>query len=508
MNNYFDLQGGNLTIDAIVDVAQNKKKVRLAPEAKQKIKFCRQKLEQLIVSNKPFYGINTGFGALAGKIIPSSKLQRLQLNLIRSHAAGVGQFFSDEIVRAIMLLRANVLALGHSGVRPELVELLISMLNAGIIPLIPEKGSVGASGDLAPLAHLALALIGEGQVKFQNKIMNASTALKKAGLQPVKLVEKEGLALINGTQAMTAIGVLTIDRVEWLLKIADLAAVLTFEAQLGNPSPFDRRIHQLRPYQGQKEVAENFRILLEKSQLQKKHQGKMKVQDAYSLRCTPQVHGAIRETVRFIRNILLTEINSATENPLIFPQEEEILSGGNFHGEPVALALDFLAIALCELGNISERRIDRLVNPASNMGLPAFLIKNNGLNSGFMIAHVTASALASENKVLAHPASADSIPTSANQEDHVSMGTIAARKAADVYKNSATILSIEVLTALQALDFYQERLSPSLEAFRQAVREQIPFLKSDQLMYKAIVKMQEILETQFNKNSELLKKLH
>ncbi|MBN2345474.1 MAG: histidine ammonia-lyase, partial [Candidatus Aminicenantes bacterium] len=393
-----------------------------------------------------------------------------------------------------MLLRANVLAKGYSGVRLDVVRLLLEMLNKDIVPLIPAKGSVGASGDLAPLSHLAMTLIGEGDVLYEGQEQAAAHALKKAGLQPLELLEKEGLALINGTQVMTAIGIFNLLEAEKLVRVSDIAGAMTFEAQLGDPSPFYEEIQEVRRHLGQMESARNLMHLVKDSPLWISHQGKKKVQDAYSVRCMPQVHGAVRDTLKHVRHVLEIEVNSATENPLIFPEKKIILSGGNFHGEPVAFAMDFLAIAMTELGNISERRIDRLINPASNMGLPNFLVADNGLNSGFMIAHVTATALASENKSLAHPASVDNIPTSANQEDHVSMGTIAARKTHEVIENLRSILAIELMAGAQALDFYDLKTSPPLESVKALIRRQVPFLNEDARMDKHIRHIADLVE--------------
>jgi len=476
------IDGDLLTLEQFDRVARGKKKVELSPAAREKVKNCRAVLEEFIHSDKPYYGINTGFGALAQRRIEKKDLKKLQKNLIQSHTAGVGPNLPADIARGIILLRANVLAKGYSGVRLEVVQLLLDLLNKDIIPLIPSKGSVGASGDLAPLSHLAMVLIGEGEVVYQGQEQNAAAALKKAGLRPLELLEKEGLALINGTQVMTAIGIFNLHEAENLAKVADIAGAMTFEAQLGSPSPFYEEIQNVRRHPGQAESATNIRHLIKDSPLWISHQGRKKVQDAYSIRCIPQVHGAVRDTLKHVRRVLEIETNSATENPLIFPDRRIILSGGNFHGEPVAFAMDFLSIVMTELGNISERRIDRLINPASNMGLPNFLVADNGLNSGFMIVHVTASALASENKSLAHPASVDNIPTSANQEDHVSMGTIGARKAREIIGNLAHILAIELMADAQALDFYELKSSPPLENVKALIRKQVPFLNEDTRM--------------------------
>jgi histidine ammonia-lyase len=464
--------------------------VELSDTAVSKIKHSRKILEQFIKSDKAYYGINTGFGALASKKIDKKDLKDLQKNLIKSHTAGVGDYLSEEIVRGIILLRANVLAKGFSGVRLKLVQLLIDLLNHHIIPYIPSKGSVGASGDLVPLSHLASVLIGEGYVQFRGKRIQARNALKQAGLSPVILREKEGLALINGTQVMTAIGIFNLLEAEKMVAIADIAGAVTFEAQLGNPSPFYDEIQQVRPHPGQMETSRHFLSIIKDSPLWLSHQGNKKIQDAYSIRCIPQVHGAVRDTLKHVRNILEIEVNSATENPLIFPDQNMILSGGNFHGEPVAFAMDFLSIVITELGNMSERRIDRLLNPSTNMGLPPFLIQNDGLNSGFMIAHITATSLTSENRTLAHPSSVDNIPTSANQEDHVSMGTIGARTAREIIQNVKYILAIELMAGLQALDFYTLKSSKRIEKVKKTVRTKVPFLEKDERLdgfFEAIV---------------------
>lgn len=486
------INGNNLTLEEFYRVAKYRVKVELSPEAVSCIKNSRSVLEEFIKSDEVYYGINTGFGALASKKIQSRDLKKLQKNLIKSHTAGVGENFPTEIVRGIILLRANVLAKGNSGVRLELVQLLLDLLNHNILPLIPSKGSVGASGDLVPLSHLANALIGEGEVIYLGKKINAAVALKSAGLSPVILREKEGLALINGTQVMTAIGIFNLLEAEKLVKIADIAGAIAFEAQLGNPSPFYDEIQMVRPYPGQIKTSKNILKLIKNSPLWVSHQGKKKIQDAYSIRCIPQVHGAVRDTLDHIRKILEIEVNAATENPLIFPEKKLILSGGNFHGEPVAFAMDFLSIVVTELGNMSERRIDRLLNPATNMGLPPFLIQNDGLNSGFMIAHITATSLTSENRTLAHPSSVDNIPTSANQEDHVSMGTIGARTAYEIIQNVKFILAIELMVGLQALDFYELKTSKVLEQIRAKVRQRVPFLKQDSRLdgyFKEIVNL-------------------
>ena len=485
------IDGDRLTLDEFFRVAKENVRVELSEAAITKIKHSRKILENFIKSEKAYYGINTGFGALATKKIDKKDLKTLQKNLIKSHTAGVGEFLPEEIVRGIILLRANVLAKGYSGVRLILVQLLLDILNHHIVPFIPSKGSVGASGDLVPLSHLASVLIGEGFVRYKGKRIPAKAALKQAGLSPIILREKEGLALINGTQVMTAIGILNLLEAEKLVEIADIAGAVTFEAQLGNPSPFYDEIQKVRPYPGQLTTGRNLLKLIKNSPLWLSHQGNKKIQDAYSIRCMPQVHGAVRDTLNHVRNILKIEVNSATENPLIFPERNMILSGGNFHGEPVAFAMDFLSIVITELGNMSERRIDRLLNPSTNMGLPPFLIQNDGLNSGFMIAHITATSLTSENRTLAHPSSVDNIPTSANQEDHVSMGTIGARTAREIIHNVKYILAIELMAGLQALDFYSLKSSKIIERIKSVVRDKVPFLENDE---RLDLYFQEIVE--------------
>ena len=489
------IDGDRLQLEEFLKVARERETVQLKKTAARKVEKCRKALDEFLELGIPYYGINTGFGALAAKHIEKENLKKLQRNLIRSHSSGVGECLSEEIVRGVMLLRANVLAKGFSGVRRELVQFLIEMLNRGLIPQIPEKGSVGASGDLAPLAHLALSMIGEGEIKYRGRIMPSAEAIKQAGLKPVELQEKEGLALINGTQVMTAIAIFNLLEAEKLAKIADIAGALTLEALLGSLSPFADDIQRVRPHPGQTESARNVRNLVRGSPLWKSHRGKGKVQDPYSIRCIPQVHGAIRDTLRFVRRTLEIEANSATENPLIFPEKKAILSGGNFHGEPIALAMDFLGIAITELGNISERRIDRLVNPPTQTGLPQFLIIDNGLNSGFMIVHVTAAALTSENRTLSHPATVDNIPTSANQEDHVSMGTIAARKTREIVRNCKHILAIELMAATQALDFHDYPSSKIIETIKQTVRRQVPFLTEDERMDVHLGRMVRMIES-------------
>ncbi|MBU6450759.1 MAG: histidine ammonia-lyase [Cyanobacteria bacterium REEB67] len=444
------LDGHSLTLAEVEAVARGRMSVSLSPAAQAQIDHSRSIVDHFLEKRTVVYGITTGFGKFKDVFIPPEQTEQLQRNFLASHACGVGPAFDQATTRAITLLRANALAKGFSGIRREVVDLLTALLNSGVHPIIPEQGSVGASGDLAPLAHLALVLTGEGQAVYKGQTMSGRQALEKAGLQPVVLKAKEGLALTNGTQVMAALGCLTVMEAERLAKVADIIGAMSLEAQLGSCKAFSPLIHNVRPHPGQQKSARNLIRLLEESELMESHKDCPMVQDAYSLRCMPQVHGASRQAFQHAREVLEIEINSATDNPLVF--EGEVISGGNFHGQPLALIMDYLSIALAELANISERRTERLVNPALSNGLPPFLTNDGGLNSGLMIAQYTAAALVSENKSLAHPASVDSIPTSANQEDHVSMGTIGARKARNILINVRRVLAIELLCAAQGLD--------------------------------------------------------
>jgi histidine ammonia-lyase len=459
------LTGAGLTINDVEAVARRGARAALDDHARARMQEAREVIERLVAEGAVVYGVTTGFGDLAGTSIDPAESGRLQENLLKSHAAGVGPPFARDIVRAMLLLRANTLALGHSGCRPLIVDRLLAVLDAGIHPIVPEQGSVGASGDLAPLAHLALPLIGRGEVEFQGQRLPATLALEEAGLEPLALQPKEGLALLNGTQMMSAVGALVLADAIRLARTASVAAAMSVEALLGTDVAFAAPYQLARPHPGQIAVAAELRHLLRDSSLQTSHHGQAhKVQDPYSIRCVPQVHGAVRDALDYLHRVLDIELNSATDNPLVFPGGVVdpgtsatggglVISGGNFHGEPVALALDFAKLAIAELGSIAERRIALLVDGRLNGGLPPFLTADAGTNSGLMIPQYTAAALASENKVLAHPASADTIPTSANQEDHVSMGSIAARHARSVLENVQRILAIELLTAAQALDF-------------------------------------------------------
>lgn len=486
------LNGSNLSGHEVVRAIRRGLSIALDTVQLEEVNKARALVVRLLEAGQPVYGINTGFGKLADTSISPDSVAELQRNLILSHSCGVGAPFSAEIVKAMIILRANALMKGHSGIRPEVIRLLVELVNQDVTPLIPSQGSVGASGDLVPLAHMSAVLLGEGQAYYQDKLYPSAKALERAGLAPVTLEAKEGLALINGTQAMTAQGVLALYDSDVVLKTADVASSLTMEALGGIPHSLDPRVHALRPHRGQINAAANLRNLLAGSGLVYRD-SHVRIQDAYSLRCIPQVHGASKDTYQYVENVLNTEINSVTDNPILFPEDGDVISAGNFHGQPVALALDFLGIALAEIGNISERRTERLVNPQLS-GLPAFLSEVSGLNSGYMIIQYTAAALVSENKVLAHPASVDSIPTSANQEDHVSMGSIAARKVHSILANVQNIVAIEVLCACQGLEFTDKtRLAPATRAVYDLVREHVPALKADRFLEPEIRIMRDLV---------------
>ncbi|HEV2912246.1 MAG TPA: histidine ammonia-lyase [Pyrinomonadaceae bacterium] len=457
-----ELDGQRLSLEEVYGVASGAVEAALAPTARERVLDSRRVIEKILADGRVVYGVNTGFGKLSDVRIAPSELRDLQLNLVRSHACGVGPPLSETETRAMMLLRANVLALGYSGARAVVIETLLRMLARGVYAVVPEKGSVGASGDLAPLAHLALACIGEGEAFFRGERMASAEALRRAGIEPLQLEAKEGLALLNGTQAMAAVGGLALRRALMSARVADVAGAMTLEALRGTPVAFDERIHGARPHPGQVETAAHLRDLLIESEIRQSHlEDDPRVQDAYSLRCMPQVHGAVRGALSHAREVLETETGAATDNPLVFADGEEILSGGNFHGAPLALAFDYAAIALTDLTSISERRIERLVNPDLNEGLPPFLTAHPGTSSGFMIAQVTAVALLSESKVLAHPASVDNLPTSGGKEDHVSMGMTAAAKLRAVVENAEHVLAIELLAAAEGLE-YRAPLRPGL----------------------------------------------
>jgi len=484
-----------LNLENLVRIAREKTRVRLTENAEKRIQKSRRLIEQWVEDEKTIYGITTGFGALSNVTISKSDTRRLQENILMSHSAGVGKSLEEETVRAAMALRIKDFCKGHSGIRLETTELLVKLLNKGVYPVVPEKGSVGASGDLAPLAHLALVLSGKGDAFYKGTRVSGAEALKKCGLKPMQLEAGEGLALINGTQVMTAIGGLaTFDAIR-LAKTADLAAAMSLEVLMGSRTEFDPRIHQVRPHPGQAASADNMLRLTQNSEIISSHEDCDRVQDAYTLRCSPQVHGASKDVIAYAKKVVETEMNSSTNNPLIFPDSEEFLLGGNFHGQPVALAMDFLCIGVSELANISERRIERLVNPHLS-GLPAFLVADGGLNSGFMIAQYTAAALVSENKVLSHPASVDSIPTSANKEDHVSMGTIAARKCREIVKNAEQVIAIELLCGAQAMDLFTNMKSGegTLAAYR-VIREVVSHLEQDRLLAQDIETMVNLIRS-------------
>lgn len=475
------LTGEQLTIDMVHEVVVKKRPVILPREVAERLAASRSMVTRYLDEERPIYGVTTGFGRFSDVVIPESDRLQLQLNLIRSHAAGVGPPFSPEVARAMVLLRANALAKGYSAVRPQLVELLLDFLNRDVTPVIPSQGSVGASGDLAPLAHLALVLAGEGEAWHEGRRLSGADALKAAGLAPLRLEAKEGLALINGTQAMSALGALGVYQAERLAHWADIAGSLTFQVLRGIPQAFLPAVFQVRPHPGLIASAQNLRHLLRESRLTT-DPGELRVQDAYSLRCMPQVHGASREGLSHVAEVVAREINSATDNPLFFPEEGEVVSAGNFHGQPVALVLDYLGILSAEWANISERRVERMVNPALS-GLPPFLVSQGGLNSGLMLAQYTAASLVSENKVWAHPSSVDSIPTSANQEDHVSMGTTAGRKALVILQNLTRVLAIELICSAQAADLLgPELLSPAGQQVFAFVRQFVAPWDADRVL--------------------------
>lgn len=496
------IDGNNLTLDEFIQATRSRVEVQLTQDAIKRVKDSRALVDNYVEGNKVVYGITTGFGKFSDVVITGDETKELQRNLIVSHACGVGEPLPEDIVRGIMLLRVNALAKGFSGIRLSTLNTLIEMLNKGVHPIIPEKGSLGASGDLAPLSHMVLVMLGEGEAIFKGVKMPGKEAMEKANIETIELTSKEGLALINGTQVMTSIGAHTIYDTMILSKIADIAASLTIEALNGIIDAYDIRVHNVRPHAGQINTSKNLLKLLENS-LMVSRQGEIRVQDAYSLRCIPQIHGGSKDCFNYVKEKVEIEMNSATDNPLIFTEEGEVISGGNFHGQPMALAFDFLGIGLSELANISERRLERLVNPSLSNGLPGFLIQKGGLNSGFMIVQYSAAALVSENKVLAHPASVDSIPSSANQEDHVSMGTIASRKAREIMENVRKVLSMEILAACQGIDLRGNKgLGKGTNIVYNIIREKIGFIEEDKPMYKEINKCEEIL-----KSGELVNKV-
>ncbi len=494
----FKLTGTNLSLEDLAFISKAKPgkiKLEIDSAAWKRMKKSREVVLNIVKEGKPVYGINTGFGALASKQIALADLERLQYNLIRSHCAGVGKPFSREITRAIMLSRANCLIQGFSGVTPETIDLLLDFINFGIHPVIPEKGSVGASGDLAPLSHIALALIGEGEVEYQGKTMKSDFAIHQVGKEVARLGPKDGLALINGTSVMLAQGTLALIEAKKLVKLADIISCLTLDAVRGTASAFDERISILKPQPGQLDVSHNLLKIIKGSEIVVSHKEDGKVQDPYSLRCIPQVHGACRQTLRHAEEVLNIELNSVTDNPLVFADTGDVISGGNFHGEALALMMDYLALGLSEICNIAERRVEKLMNPNFS-DLPAFLTENSGLNSGLMIAHVTMAALASENKYLCHPASIDSIPTSTDKEDHVSMGVTSGRKLHEVIENVQYGLAIELLCNTQGIEFLRPlKSSTALEKVITLVRKHVSPITDDRTFHKDIDNLRRLIQS-------------
>jgi histidine ammonia-lyase len=511
------ISGNDLTLGAVREVAAERRVVLLDPDAREAVDRARAVVDELAAENRVFYGITTGVGKLSDVRIAGEQIRELQVNLVRSHAAGVGEPLSAAETRAMMLLRANALSKGHSGVRGAVIDTICEMLNRGVTPLVPSQGSVGASGDLAPLGHLALALIGEGEcLDDKGARVPAADAMRRAQIKPLVLEAKEAVSLINGTQAMLALGVLALLAAETLADTADVIGALALDALRGTDVAFDERIHQARPHSGQLQTAANLRKMLEGSQVRESHRDCDRVQDAYSLRCMPQVHGAVRDTLAHCREVMEVEVNSAVDNPLVFMKgstghvgtggspvraerssaegRADVLSGGNFHGQPVAFVLDFLGIALCALAGISERRLERMVNPALNEGLPPFLAPGAGLNSGFMMPQVVAASLVSENKVLAHPASVDSITTSGNKEDYVSMGMTAALKLKKIVENTRNVMAIEAMAAAQALDFLAPlKTSRRGQAAHAAIRSVCATMDKDRVMYQDFARIAELI---------------
>ncbi len=484
-----------LTLEDVINVAENFYELELSEEVKKSIQTSRAFVDKYVEDERVVYGITTGFGKFSDVFIHKDDTAMLQKNLIISHACGVGEPLPEKIVRAMMMLRVNALCKGFSGVQLATVEQLVDMINNKVHPVVPEKGSLGASGDLAPLSHIVLTMIGLGEAYFDGERMSSADALAKVGLEPILLLSKEGLALINGTQAMTAVACFAVRDAMMLAKQSEINLALSMEALEGISDAFDPRIHLARGQKGQISTASNLLRIIEGSEYITRP-GEKRVQDAYALRCSAQVIGASKDAIEFVKQKVEIEINAATDNPLIFG-EDAVISGGNFHGQPIALPMDFLGIAISELANISERRLERLVNPALSNGLPAFLAPDGGLNSGFMIVQYSAAALVSENKVLAHPASVDSIPSSANQEDHVSMGTIAARKAYSIATNAKNVLAMELMGACQGIDLREKRqLGKGSSVAYEVVRKQIPFVGKDRVMYTDINQFVEILESQ------------
>jgi histidine ammonia-lyase len=498
--NALHINGEDLTLEAVREVARDRRAVLLHAEARSAVDRARAVVDTLVSENRVSYAITTGVGKLADVRIAGDQIRELQINLVRSHAVGVGEPLAMDETRAMMLLRANSLSKGHSGVRAVVIDTICEMLNRGVTPMVPSQGSVGASGDLAPLAHLALALVGEGECLDEKGVrIPAADAMKRAQIKPLVLEAKEAVSLINGTQAMLAVGILALLAAEILADTADVIGALSLDALRGTDVAFDERIHRARPHPGQLKTAANLRKMLEGSTLRESHLDCERVQDAYSLRCMPQVHGAVRDTLAHCREVMEIEVNSAVDNPLVFLKKEsvgqaDVISGGNFHGQPLAFVLDFLGIALTALAGISERRLERLVNPALNEGLPPFLAPGAGLNSGFMMAQVSAASLVSENKVLSHPASVDSITTSGNKEDYVSMGMTAALKLKRILENSRNAMAIEAMAAAQALDFLAPlKTSKRGQAAHAAIRSVSATMDKDRVMYQDFVRIADLI---------------
>lgn len=489
--NLIYLNGNELEISDVVSIARHGGRIALSADAWECVRRSRKMVEQMVQEQRVVYGITTGFGKFSDVMISGEDVSRLQENLIMSHACGMGEPYPSEVVRAIMALRINALAKGYSGIREETLQLLLELLNRGVHPIIPQQGSLGASGDLAPLAHMVLVMLGKGEAEVNGRRMPGKEALEQAGLSPITLQAKEGLALINGTQAMTAQLCLALYDARVLLESAEVISAMTIEALRGIPKAFDPQLHLVRPHPGQQESARKLLIHLAGSE-RTTEQGQLRVQDAYSLRCIPQVHGATRDTLEYVWSTVTRECNSVTDNPVLFTETGDVISGGNFHGQPMAFAADFMAIAVAELANISERRTERLVNPQLS-GLPGFLTENGGLHSGFMITQYVAASIVSENKVLCHPASVDSIPSSANQEDHVSMGTTAARKLRTIVDNTAKVLAIEYLAAAQAIDFGTGDLGAGTRRAFEELRMVIPRLTDDREMNPDLVRAEELI---------------
>ena len=488
------IEDGHLTIGDVVKVARNFETIALSEKAIAAVNKARAYVDEKLEKGEIIYGLTTGFGKFSDRFIPREDTAALQKNLIISHSCGMGDPYPTEVVRGAMLLRINALARGNSGVRLETLETLVNMLNKGVHPVVPQKGSLGASGDLAPLSHIVLVMLGEGEAEYKGEVMSGKAAMEKAGIKTIELSAKEGLALINGTQIMTSMAALLCHDARLLAKTADIALAMTGEALNAITKAFDPKVHLVRGHKGQIESAENMARLLEDSKLSARVQPG-KVQDAYSLRCAPQVHGASRDAIDYVYAAVEREINAVTDNPIVFSDEDDVISAGNFHGQPMALAMDFLAIAMAELSNISERRTERLVNPQLSSGLPAFLTEDGGVNSGFMIVQYSAASMVSENKVYCHPASVDSIPSSANQEDHVSMGTTAARKARMVLDNVQKVLGIELFCASQGIYFRgEDKLATATDALYKHIRKSVSPVKEDRVMYTELAKFDSMVK--------------